>query len=53
MQVGALIPATQSIFFKKLNYFIGMGGINLGTILVFTLISGKTGLFLTLPGNSN
>jgi len=53
MQAGVLIPVTQSIFFKKLNYFIGMGDTNLGTIPAFTLISGRTGLFLTLQGSSN
>lgn len=53
MQAGVPIPVIQSISFKKLNYFTGMGDINLGTIPVSTLISGKTGLFLTLQGSSN
>lgn len=53
MQVGAPIPGIQSIFFKKLNYFTGMGDINLGTTPAFTLTSGKTGSSLTLQGSSN
>lgn len=53
MQVGVLMPVTQSNFFKKPNYFTGMGDTNLGTTPVSTLISGKTGLFLTLQGSSN
>lgn len=53
MQVGVLMPVTQNNFFKNLNYFTGMGNTNLGTTLVSTLISGKTGLFLTPQGSSN
>ncbi|RMC03033.1 hypothetical protein DUI87_20226 [Hirundo rustica rustica] len=52
-KVGVLMPVTQSNFFKKLNYFTGMADTNLGTTPVSTLISGKTGLFLTLQGSLN
>lgn len=46
-QAGVLMLIIHSLSFKMHNSFTGMATLNPGTIPVFTLSSGRNGLFLT------